>query len=621
MEAINTTFEATAHDSGFDVLFYANPQPMWIFDTYNLSILEVNDAALNVYGYTRQEFLCRTIRDLRPPEDIVLLENSLSSIKGNNTNSREFRHITKSGAIIYVEITSYAISYKGLPARIVCTKNINDHKQLAGMLELTQRKLMQVLETSLIGFLQIDFDWSITYWNKAAAALMGYNQEEAIGRNIWDLLPEIRHSDFNFYFETALLQRKNIDFTDYFWPLQKWFSCSACPVDDGIIVHFRDVTSEKQNEEGLLEKIDQLKEVSYLNSHAIRKPIASLLGLTQLINQDIVSAGEFKSIAALMQECSNELDEVVREVNRRVINENYLHESENNMEVFCFDALIGQTIIDVQPLYQNHHIAVIQSVRLDFYGNKQSISLALKNLIDNAVKSSPAGGSVLIKSELLNQNVVLSVEDFGAGLSQKQMQGLFFLINQRKHASLSTGLFKVNEVCRRHHGNMWIESEYGQGSVFTMRFPISNLGMAKLTRKSNLLAFRQSAIDITFNERQKCLVLTWSGFHNHYTVREGCIKALQLLQEHQCGKVLNNNAAVLGGWMDACDWIVDEWFPIAQSAGLKYVAWVHSNCTFSNLSAKYTFNAFKSDVVTKQFSDVQQGLNWLNNPSMQVYSE
>jgi hypothetical protein len=168
---------------------------------------------------------------------------------------------------------------------------------------------------------------------------------------------------------------------------------------------------------------------------------------------------------------------------------------------------------------------------------------------------------------------------------------------------------------------MWIESDYGQGSVFTMRFPISNLGVAKLTRKSKLLDFKQAAIDINFNEQQKCLVLNWSGFHNKYSVRDGCLKALQLLEEYQCHKILNNNAGVLGGWMDACDWIVDEWFPVAQSAGLKYVAWVHSNCTFSNLSAKYTFNAFKSDVITKQFSDAQQGLNWLGNPMMQVYSE
>jgi hypothetical protein len=69
--------------------------------------------------------------------------------------------------------------------------------------------------------------------------------------------------------------------------------------------------------------------------------------------------------------------------------------------------------------------------------------------------------------------------------------------------------------------------------------------------------------------------------------------------------------------MDACDWIIDEWFPVAQSAGLKYVAWVQAKCAFSNLSVKY---AFKSDVITKQFSDVQQGLNLLGNPMAPVYN-
>ncbi len=613
--------EFTAHDGGFEVLFYANPQPMWIFDVQDLNILEVNDAAIKRYGYTREEFLSKTIRDLRPAEDVLLLEVVLPAIKGNNTNSREFRHLAKNGSLLYVEITSYTINFKGKPARLVHAKNIDERKQLAGKLELTQRKLMQVLETSLIGFLQVGFDWTITYWNKAAETLVGYEQDKVVGQNIWAVLPEIRYSDFNYYFEKALLERTNVDFVDYFWPLQKWFSCSACPVDDGIIVHFRDVTNERQSQEGLLEKIDQLREVSYLNSHAIRKPIASLLGLTQLVTQSMTDNNEFKNIAALMHECSTELDEVVREVNRRVVNQDYAHGNGGAMEVFCFEDLLTQLVADVQQLYQQHHIIIVQSVKIDFYGNKQSIALALKYLIDNAVKFSPSGSSVVIKSELLNHNIVLSVEDFGAGLSSKEMQGLFFLINQRKHASLSTGLFKVNEVCRRHHGNMWIESDFGQGSVFTMRFPISNLGMAKLTHKSKLLAFKQSAIDITFNEAQNCLVLNWSGFHNIYTVREGCLKALQMLEEHQCSKILNNNADTVGGWMDACDWIVDEWFPVAQSAGLKHVAWIYSNSTFSNLSAKYTFNTFKSDVVTRQFRDTKKGLDWLSNPTMQLCGE
>jgi PAS domain S-box-containing protein len=617
---IGTIEAITTHDVGFEMLFYANPQPMWIFDVHALSILEVNAAAIKCYGYSREEFLNKTIKDLRPAEDVVLLEALLPAIKGNNTNNREFRHLTKSGLPLYVEITSYAVSYQGKSARIVYANNIDEHKELEGKLALTQRKLMQVLDTSLIGFIQVGFNWTITYWNKAAEALIGYRKNEIIGRYLWDLLPEIRHSDFNYYLEKALLQRTKVDFTDYFWPLQKWFSCIACPVDDGIIVHFRDVTEERQNREGLLEKIDQLKEVSYLNSHAIRKPIASLLGLTQLVTQEIVTDSEFKNIATLMHECSNELDEVVREVNRTVTNEDYLDGDNGTMEVFCFDALITQFAADVQHLYKQHHIVVVQSLKIDFYGNKQSVKVALKYLVDNAVKFSPVNSSIIIKSELLNHNVVLSVEDFGAGLSQKEMQGLFFLINQRKRASLSTGLLKVNEVCRKHHGNMWIESVYGQGSVFTMRFPISNLGMAKLSSKTKLLAFKQSSIDITYNEQQKCLVLNWSGFHNIYTVREGCLNALQLLEEYQCNKILNNNAEVLGGWMDACDWIVDKWFPVAQSAGLKYVAWVYAKCAFSNLSVKYASSAFKSDIITKQFSDVQQGLNWLGNPMAPVYN-
>jgi PAS domain S-box-containing protein len=185
-----------ADQSGFDVLFYANPQPMWIYDVQSLQILEVNTAAVNKYGYSHDEFLTKTIEQLRPTEDVALLRELLPSITGHQTNTHELRHLSKNGEILFTEVISYSMTYNGVPARMVYARSIDERHELAGQLQLTQRRLLQILETTVIGFLQLGFDWKITYWNNAAESLIGYRREDVMGRNFWDVLPEIQHSDF-----------------------------------------------------------------------------------------------------------------------------------------------------------------------------------------------------------------------------------------------------------------------------------------------------------------------------------------------------------------------------------------------------------------------------------------
>jgi len=601
------------NEAGFEVLFYKNPQPMWIFDVYTLHVLEVNEAAIARYGYSREEFLTKTISDLRPPQDSELLSKILHEIRSTATNYRNFRHVTKNGRILNAEIISYSVNYKGAHARIVYARNVDEKTELAGKLKLTQRRLLQILETTIIGFLHIDFNWKIAYWNHAAEDLLGYQRDEVLGRNLWRVLPEILHSDFNKYLHQTMTSRKNIDFEDYFWPTQKWLACNAYVTEEGIILHFRDITKKRLAQDALLEKIDQLKEVSFLNSHALRKPIASLLGLTQLVSGDMINPVEFKQIASLINECSVDLDNIVKEINRRMGDNEYLQSLDIVAEVFSFSNMLRNVIKTVQPLYKPTSINLAQFVDIDFYGLKQSIELALTYVIDNAVKFSSTGSAINIKTEIVNHNLVLSVEDSGIGMSEQQLQNLFININRRKHVSLNSGLPKVNEVCRRHHGSVWIESSPGQGTVFYMRFPLSNIAAYITSGKSNFSVFKEPGCNITYVKDDNYLKLDWIGFQNFYTVRDGCIALLNQIKLHNCARVLNDNSSVTGGWMDACDWLVEELFPQAELFGVTHVAWVYSLSTFSRLSANYTVKHLKTSINIQSFYDAESARQWLIN--------
>src|SRR4029077_8935758 len=100
-------------------LFDNNPHPTWVFDRETLRFLAVNAAAVRKYGYSRDEFLAMTLKDIRPPEDVPALLETVRALGDGNESSGAWRHRLKDGTVIDTENTSYALTFLGRPARVV----------------------------------------------------------------------------------------------------------------------------------------------------------------------------------------------------------------------------------------------------------------------------------------------------------------------------------------------------------------------------------------------------------------------------------------------------------------------------------------------------------------------
>jgi len=111
------------------LLFDNIPYPVWVYESYTLAIKDVNQSAIRSYGYSREEFLSLTIKDLRPAEDIpVLLENAKEAPEGAETTGSG-RHRKKNGALIDVEITTGTVVFEGRDARLVVATDITERKK------------------------------------------------------------------------------------------------------------------------------------------------------------------------------------------------------------------------------------------------------------------------------------------------------------------------------------------------------------------------------------------------------------------------------------------------------------------------------------------------------------
>ena len=110
-------------------LFVLNPQPMWIYDVRTLRILDVNDAALERYGYARDEFLRLTIKDIRPKEDVPKFLELIPDLPQSD-RSGPWRHVLRDGTVIQVLITSHSVTFADDEARLVMAENLADDTAL-----------------------------------------------------------------------------------------------------------------------------------------------------------------------------------------------------------------------------------------------------------------------------------------------------------------------------------------------------------------------------------------------------------------------------------------------------------------------------------------------------------
>lgn len=128
-------------------LFESSPQVLWVYDRETLGFLDVNDAAVARYGYTREEFLRMTIADIRPPEDVRAMLSAVSRPREGLDEAGIWRHRTRDGAIRHVEVRAHTLSFAGRPAELVMvtdvTERLRQEREIRALTESLEEKVRE----------------------------------------------------------------------------------------------------------------------------------------------------------------------------------------------------------------------------------------------------------------------------------------------------------------------------------------------------------------------------------------------------------------------------------------------------------------------------------------------
>ena len=126
-------------EEGFHRLFDCNPHPTWVFDVETLRFLEVNEAAIEHYGYSRDEFVGMRITEIRQPQEVPLVEEAVAVPKDGLRHFGTWVHRTKDGRLITVDVAAHDLDFRGHRGRLVVAHDITEQQELQAQLQQSQK--------------------------------------------------------------------------------------------------------------------------------------------------------------------------------------------------------------------------------------------------------------------------------------------------------------------------------------------------------------------------------------------------------------------------------------------------------------------------------------------------
>ncbi|MEE8320044.1 MAG: PAS domain S-box protein, partial [bacterium] len=180
-ERVKTREALRDSEERYRQMFERNPLPMMIIDTESLEFLNVNAAAMEQYGYSREEFLNMTIKDIRPTEDVEAVVDYVSRLEPGIDHQGIWRHKKKDGDIIYVDITSHDMVYGGLRARVGLCNDVTEQLTAQRALSESEERYRTLVEKGMVGVYLIQ-DGLFVYVNDKLAEIFGYTSDELVDK-------------------------------------------------------------------------------------------------------------------------------------------------------------------------------------------------------------------------------------------------------------------------------------------------------------------------------------------------------------------------------------------------------------------------------------------------------
>ncbi len=362
-------------------------------------------------------------------------------------------------------------------------------------------KTDSLLESIGEGIIATDQEGQITILNKSAESMLGWTNEEAVGKNVTEIAKmtnekeeEVDRDNYPVYkalasgkkvYSTLKEMRYYINKEGVKFPVG--ITVTPLVLESrviGTVLVFRDITEEA--------KIDRAKtEFVSLASHQLRTPLSTIKWYAEMLLAG--DAGEISDDQRVY------LDEIY-ESNERMVElvNSLLNVSRIELGTFAIEPkkvdvkeIIDSLLKELTPSIEEKKIKIskeldskIKKIPLD----AKLIRMVIQNLLTNAIKYTPEGGLVDISAKKRRKDLLISIKDTGYGIPKKEQSKIFGKmfraenIKEKDTTGSGLGLYIVKSVIEQSEGRTWFESEEGKGTTFSFTIPLSGMKPKEGTR-------------------------------------------------------------------------------------------------------------------------------------------
>ncbi|WP_134203487.1 PAS domain-containing sensor histidine kinase [Pedobacter suwonensis] len=213
-------------------------------------------------------------------------------------------------------------------------------------------------------------------------------------------------------------------------------------------------------------------------SHELKTPLTSISAYVQLMQSKNLADVFVTNTLAKVQKQIRKMSTLISSF----LNVSRLESGEIqlNLSHFDLDKVALDVVEDLRLIYPGNQIDFEAGASKLIYADKDKIGSVISNLISNAVKYSDLNSTVLVKSVISDNDVHVSVTDFGIGIQAHDLEKLFdrfYRVSSQQTRTISgfgIGLYLSAEIINSHKAKIWAESEYGKGSTFHFRIPLAS---------------------------------------------------------------------------------------------------------------------------------------------------
>jgi PAS domain S-box-containing protein len=492
-----------------DAMVESAPGICYLF-TEGGKILRWNRTFEAVSGYSADEIARMQAQDFFPLAERSLVRENLATVFRTGRAAMNGTLLHKTGVGIAHCFTAQRVMFQGIPCLIGVGVDITNLREAQTALAESELRYRTILDSILEGCELIGFDWRYKYLNDAAAVQNRRPANDFLGKTMQEAWLGTENQPVFDLVRNCMEQR--VPFHDeikFTFPDggTGWFDLRVQPVPEGVFLLSVDITERRLAEERLralnadlenrillrteelraavvrAEASDRTKSVFLATmSHELRTPLNSIIGFTGIMVMGLagpLNAEQHKQLG-IVQSSARHLLSLVNDV--LDISKIEAGQMEVHLQSFDIAPSVEKVVASLTEM------ALLKGLRLTVVWDCASVTLTsdqrrfeqiLLNLINNAVKFTETG-SVAVHIDLDGPapDLRIRIIDTGVGIRRDDLQSLFLPFRQidsgmtRRHDGTGLGLAICHRLLEYLDGKIHVESEFGKGSTFTVRFPL-----------------------------------------------------------------------------------------------------------------------------------------------------